>query len=47
MRETKEVIKDSINGDREVSKFSVKVATNMELAKNLKGTSFVGHGGYG
>ena len=37
VRERKEVIKDSINGDREVSEFSVKVATNMELAKNLKG----------
>ena len=37
VKETKEMMKDSVNGDHEVSKFSVKVPTNMELAKNLKG----------
>ena len=37
VKETKEMVKDSVNGDHEVSKFSVKVPTNMELAKNLKG----------
>ena len=37
VKETKEMVKDSVNGDHEVSTFSVKVPTNMELAKNLKG----------
>lgn len=37
VKERKTVVKDSVNGDREVSEFSVKVPTNMELAKNLKG----------
>ena len=37
VREKKEVVRDSANGDHEVSKFSVKVPTNMELAKKLKG----------
>ena len=31
------MVRDSANGDHEVSKFSVKVPTNMELAKKLKG----------
>lgn len=37
VKESKKMVKDSVNGDHEVSSFSVKVPTNMELAKNLKG----------
>lgn len=37
VKETKKVIKDSVNGDREEYSYQVKVPTNMELAKNLRG----------
>lgn len=37
VKEEKKTVRDSINGDREESVFSVKAKTNMELVENYKG----------
>ncbi len=37
VKEVKKTVKDSVNGDREVSTFKSKIATNADLARNFKG----------